>query len=165
MARRSSRRQLVMAGATVLALGLAVGVGAWRVGMHHHNGTIATQVQPQSQPQGGSQANDLPATSSVPTAASIPSLYLVGSTEQANDVQQVLDWAAIAWQPLEASVQVVPPGVSAAEVAETVNEARSMEGLVPMTVEDLRTPDASAVPPQSPPSYPDPDVVPYSGIC
>jgi hypothetical protein len=156
----SSRRQLVVVGLAALAIGLAAGVGASKVDLHRHNGSTASQAQP----QGGSQASSLPATgstaaeqpatvpetagssapatSSVPTAASIPSLYLVGSTAQAQEVQQNLDWAAIAWQPLDVRVLVVAPEVSAAEIAGTMNEARSMEGLVPMTVEDLRTPAA-----------------------
>jgi hypothetical protein len=158
----SSRRQLVLVGLAALAVGLAVGLGADRVDLHRHRSSSASQVQP----QGGSQASSLPATgstaaeqpgngsetggasaaitSSLSKPASIPYLYLVGSAAQANDVQQGLDWVAITSQPLEATVLVVPPEVSGGEVAESVNEFRRMGGLVPVTVEDLRTPAASA---------------------
>jgi hypothetical protein len=158
----SSRRYLVVA-ASVLALGLAAGVGAWRAGLHDHRGSVTSPASLQVQPSDG-QAGSLPgtgstaaeqpayaaetggssaaATGSVPSTASPPYLYLVGSTAQAQQVQQSLDWAAIAWQPLDARVLVVPPEVSGGEVAETMNALRGMEGRAPVTVEDLRSPAA-----------------------
>jgi hypothetical protein len=161
----NSRRQLVVVSLVALAIGMAAGVGAWQVGLNHR-GSTATQVQP----QGGSQASSLPATgssaaeqpanvtetggysapatSSVPTAASPHYLYLVSSAAQAHDVQQGLDrvQAALAGQPLDATVLVVPPEVSAGQVAESVDEVLGLEGLAPVTVEDLRTPDAGMPP-------------------
>jgi hypothetical protein len=176
----SSRRQLVVVALAALAIGLAAGVGATKVDLHRHTGSAARQVQPQAgsqasslpatgstaaeQPGSGSAAggSSAPATSSVPAAVSIPYLYLVGSTAQAQEVQQSLDWAAIGWQPLDARVLVVPPEVSAGEVAASVNDLSQMSGLAPVTIEDLRTPGAAALQP-SPPRCP--VVGLYSGIC
>jgi hypothetical protein len=125
-------------GLAALAVGLAAGVGASKVDLHGHRSRTATQVQPLSLPQSGSQVISLPATSSGTTAASLPYLYLVGSTAQAQEVQQGLDWVGITGQPLDARVLVVPPEVSGGEVAETMDEAAGVGGLVPVTVEDLR---------------------------
>jgi hypothetical protein len=176
----SSRRQLVVVGLAALAVGLAVGLGVSKVDLHRHRssqvgaarpvaaagGRISRadamggaaeflRDQPQVQPAGG-EASSVPATtSSGTTAGSTASLYLVGSAAQANDVQQRLDQvrAAIWFQPLDATVMVVGPEASADEVTwlrTTLNEARRVQGLAPLTVVDLRTAEASAVPQQSP---------------
>jgi hypothetical protein len=177
----SSRRQLVLVGLGALVVGLAAGLGAAKVDLHRHSssqaGTARTGASaggsvsrtdamggaaeflrdhPPAQPAGGA-ATSLPAsTSSVSTAGSTSSLYLVGSAAQANDVQQRLDRAAIGWQPLDATV-VVAPEASPDEVTwllTALNEARGQQGLAPLSVVDLRTADAAAVPQQSPPSCP-----------
>jgi hypothetical protein len=152
----SSRRQLVVVGAAVLALGVMAGLGAWWVGLHQHNGSMAAHVETQAQPQDGSQPSSLPATSSVPTAASsavatqTPHLYLVGSQEQA----QAVDDGRF---PFDDTVLVVSLEASPDEVTwllNTMNEARRLQGLAALTVVDLRTPVAAAVPQQSPPGCP-----------
>jgi hypothetical protein len=98
---------LVVVSLAALAVGLAAGVGASKVDLHGHRGRTATQVQPQRQLQSGSQASSLPATGSVHSAASTPYLYLVGSAEQENEVQQNLDSLVTSGWPLDATVQQV----------------------------------------------------------
>jgi hypothetical protein len=135
-------------GATVLALGVAAGLGAWRVGLQRHSGTMATHIQTQSQPSGG-EASPLPPTSST-VATQTPHLYLVGSQEQA----QAIDDGRF---PVDDTVLVVSLEASPDEVTwllNTMNEARRLRGLAPLTVVDLRTPDTSTVPQQSPPNCP-----------
>jgi hypothetical protein len=148
---------------------------------------------PPVQPAGG-QASSLPATtSSGTTAASTASLYLVGSAPQASQLQHGIDEAdvirhTLGLAPLAATVRPVGPEASADEVTwlrTTLTTARGAQGLAPLTVVDLRTPDAAAsgapvsdqemstqwleshtptaAPPQSPPDCP--LVGPYSGIC
>jgi hypothetical protein len=123
---------------------------------------------PQVQPSGG-QASSLPATtSSVTSAASPPSLYLVGSTEQAQEVQQGLDQvrAAIGWQPLDATVLTVAPEASPDEVTwllSTLNESRRLQGLRPVQLVDLRPAATAAVPTTSVPADPQLLIAAYQG--
>jgi hypothetical protein len=265
---------LVVVGLAALAVGLAAGVGSSKVDLHGHRGPVATHVQPQSPRLSGSQANSLPATSSVSTAANTPHLYLVASGDEAaflrealatptgvlppqdtvrqvaddaeaaatmqaiNDLNtvratlqlpdiQVVDLhssaasapllipadqghagtlgaagmpgqaAAVSSLPEYADVLLSPSGTvylagtqaqaddinagppafsqivmvvadatSEGQATETIarqNNLRALVGLAPLTVVDLRTPDTSAVPQQSPAECP--DVGFYSGIC
>jgi hypothetical protein len=111
----------------------------------------------------GTAASSVPATTSSGTTAVSPaSLYLVGSTAQANQIQQGIDEAdvirhSLGLAPIAATVLPVGPAASPDEVTwllTTLNAARGEQGLAPLTVVDLRTPDTSAAPPQSPPSCP-----------
>jgi hypothetical protein len=150
--------------AAALAIGPLAGLASWQIGLHGHRGSTVTPAPLQIQLQGGSQTTSLPAngqgaaeqpgdgsaiagstapaTSSVPTVASTPSIYLVGTAAQASEVQQRLDWAAIGWQPLDATVLVVAPEASLDEVTgllNTMNESRRLQGLAPVTAVDLRS--------------------------
>jgi hypothetical protein len=90
-----------------------------------------------------------PATSSVPTAASTASLYLVGSAAQADEVRQGIDsLVAPGWSP-DTTVLTVTPEADSDAVAlllSTENEARRTQGLPPVQLVDLRSAAPAAVP-------------------
>lgn len=178
----SSRRQLVVVGLAALAVGLGAGLGAARIDLHGHSSSpagVAAPVasagggisradamggaaeflrdHPQAQPPGG-EVNSRPATtSSGTTAATAPFLYLVDSAAQAEAVQQRLDQVAVSWQPLDATVLTVASEMSPDEVGwllTSLNAARGMQGLAPLTLVDLRISDTTAPAQPAPPSCP-----------
>jgi hypothetical protein len=105
---------------------------------------------PQNQPQGGSPASSLPATTSnVPTAASTPVLYLVGSETQANAIQQNLESLVTPERSLDATVRHVASAAEAAATMQAIadlNSVRRTLGLPAIQVVDLRTTPIGADP-------------------
>ena len=138
--RRTRRAIIALAGAAALALAVGVGLGTWQV--HSHSGRAARVQTSGAAAQGevGAAGTTLVALPSVlTTSAGTPSVYLVGSAAQAQEVQQRVNWAAPAGLSVPAAVLVVGPTDDAALAA-------SLQHLVladqyPLgPVIDLRTP-------------------------
>jgi hypothetical protein len=174
----SSRRQLVVVGLAALAVGLVVGLGVSKVDLHRHRssqtGAVLTVAatggsisradamggeaefvrdHPPAQ-TAGAEASNLPATtSSGTTAGSTPSLYLVGSTAQAHQIQQGIDDAdvirhSLGLVPLAAQVVQLDSGPADATVqaiADLTTVRRTL-GLPAIQVVDLRTTPIGADP-------------------
>jgi hypothetical protein len=141
--------------ATVLALGLAVGLVGWQVARHGRSSGQSTAIM-QALPSRGGHAETIPVVSgdSLASAAGVrvvrlvqtPRLVLVGSAEQASQVQDDLDAAeAIRHQwalpPLAAEVAQLDagPAVATRQAVEDLNVVRVTLGIPAIQVVDLRT--------------------------
>ena len=139
------QRALLLSGVAA-ALGVAVGLGAWRLAPTGHRNTAAQEARPvqQAGQQSSQPLTAAPVTSRAPAAA--PTLVLVGSAEQAQVQQRGIDEADVIRAgmgigPLPYTVQQVTPGADAATWPRSIadeNLTRVSLGLPEITVADLR---------------------------
>jgi hypothetical protein len=138
------QRALLLAGVAA-ALGVAVGLGAWRLTPTGHSNTAAQEARPVQQ-QAGQQAAVTTGHEVAVRTVEHPTLVLVGSAEQAQLQQRGIDEADVIRAgmgvgPLAYTVQQVTSDADAATWARTIadeNLTRVSLGLPEITVADLR---------------------------
>jgi hypothetical protein len=144
------QRALLLSGVAA-ALGVAVGLGAWRLAPTGHGNTAAQQARP-VQEQAGQQAAVTTGHEVAVRTVENPTLVLVGSAEQAQSAEQSIEAANVIRAtlgngPLPQTVQQVTSGSDAATWARTIadeNLTRVSLGLAELQVQDLR-PESGAV--------------------
>ena len=152
--RPSSWQQLLRVSATLLAVGLVISVGAWKMSLHDQHGRSAGLVQRQAPALGnqapGSRTTGNGAESEIARGASAADrtlrLIVVGSTAQAAPIQQglaAMDTARYqaGLPPLHTMVQQVADDAQAATVRQMVaheNELLTGAGLPTIQIIDLR---------------------------
>jgi uncharacterized protein YkwD len=138
------QRALLLSGVAA-ALGVAVGLGAWRLAPTGHGNTAAQQARP-VQEQAGQQAAVTTGHEVAVRTVENPTLVLVGSAEQAQSAEQSIEAANVIRAtmgvgPLAYTVQQVTSNADAATWARTIadeNLTRVSLGLPEITVADLR---------------------------
>jgi hypothetical protein len=146
-----SRRDLAAVCGAVLTLGVVAGLGAWQLGGHGHRGgrTTTTPVQAQVQQQPAVQVNPLPTVSSaraVPQHESV--IYLVNSDTEADQLRAAMAFISDPMQALDAQIVVLPTDAPVQRdgldlMLNAANEERSLQGLPPVQLIDLRLPPAT----------------------
>jgi len=143
------QRALLLSGVAA-ALGVAVGLGAWRLAPTGHGNTAAQEARP-VQEQAGQQAAVTIGNGLAVRTVEHPTLVLVGSAEQAQSAEQGIEAAnviraTLGVGPLPQTVQQVTSGADAATWARTIadeNLTRVSLGLPEITVADLRLKSAA----------------------